>query len=158
MHVQSGHLLWWNSLLRGEERPEDITYLDFSRVFDTAFHSNFAGKPLRYGLDTWTIICIENCLNWLLVVNGSKSFCLLSQAENLRVNTGTGGTQYPYNWPRWLDRSLLQVCVWHPNGRSCTYTGWNSHSIIGIDSLKDLDVKNCVRFNKGEREFLLLGQ
>lgn len=48
-----------------EERAVDISYLDFSKVFDTVSHNIFADKLARYGLDRWTTTGVENWLDCL---------------------------------------------------------------------------------------------
>lgn len=33
----------------------DVVYLDFSKSFDTVSHNNLIDKPMKYGLDEWTV-------------------------------------------------------------------------------------------------------
>ncbi|CAM5094510.1 unnamed protein product [Eretmochelys imbricata] len=55
-------------------KAADVTSLDFSKAFDTIFHSILASKLKKYGLDEWFIRWIENwvdCQAQLVVINGS---------------------------------------------------------------------------------------
>ncbi|TRZ08930.1 hypothetical protein HGM15179_018171 [Zosterops borbonicus] len=46
-----------------EGRAVDIVYLDFSKAFNTVFHSILIGKLKKCGLDKWTVRWIEDWLN-----------------------------------------------------------------------------------------------
>ena len=41
------------------ERAMDIVYPDFSKAFDTIFHSTFVMKLRMFGTDKWTVRWIE---------------------------------------------------------------------------------------------------
>ncbi|CAM4320898.1 unnamed protein product [Lepidochelys kempii] len=54
----------------------DMLFLDFSKAFDTVSHGILASKLKKYGLDEWTIRCIESWLDHRaqrVVINGSMS-------------------------------------------------------------------------------------
>lgn len=42
------------------ERPVDIFYLDFNKVFKTVSHSFLLDELARNGLDEWSKGCVEN--------------------------------------------------------------------------------------------------
>ncbi|CAM4618109.1 unnamed protein product [Caretta caretta] len=59
-----------------EGKAVDVLFLDFSKAFDTVFHSILASKLKKYGLDEWTIRWIESwldCQAQRVVINGSMS-------------------------------------------------------------------------------------
>lgn len=48
-----------------EGRTVDVTFLNFSKVFDTVSHNFLMDKSTKYGPDKWTVQWIENWLtNW----------------------------------------------------------------------------------------------
>jgi len=58
-----------------EGRAVDVVYLHFSKAFDTDSHNILLGKLRKYGLDEWSVKCIEN---WL---NGRTQRVVISSAE-----------------------------------------------------------------------------
>ncbi|CAM5102982.1 unnamed protein product [Eretmochelys imbricata] len=59
-----------------EGKAVDVLFLDFSKAFDTVFHSILTSKLKKYGLDEWTIRWIESwldCQAQRVVINGSIS-------------------------------------------------------------------------------------
>ncbi|CAM5103511.1 unnamed protein product [Eretmochelys imbricata] len=59
-----------------EGKAVDMLFLDFSKAFDTVFHSILAIKLKKYGLDEWMIGWIESwldCQARRVVINGSMS-------------------------------------------------------------------------------------
>lgn len=46
----------------------DVVYLSFSKAFDTISHDICISKLMKYGLDVWTVRCMENCLNYQALV------------------------------------------------------------------------------------------
>ena len=59
-----------------EGNATDVVYLDFSKAFDTAFHSILLQKLAAHGLDRYALGWVRNWLDgWAqrVVVNGVKS-------------------------------------------------------------------------------------
>ncbi|CAM4561181.1 unnamed protein product [Caretta caretta] len=59
-----------------EGKAVDALFLDFSKAFDTVFHSILASKLKKYGLDEWTVRWIESwldCRAQRVAINGSMS-------------------------------------------------------------------------------------
>jgi len=46
-----------------EERAVVVVYLDFNKAFDTVSHNILTSKLRKWGLDEWSVRCIENRLN-----------------------------------------------------------------------------------------------
>ena len=58
-----------------DRKTVDIVYLDFSKTFDTVFHSIHLGKPAACGLDGYTLCWLKKWLEgWAqnMMVNGNK--------------------------------------------------------------------------------------
>ena len=61
-----------------EEKAVDVVYLDFSKAFDTDFHSILLQKLAARGLDRYTLGWVRNWLGGRaqrVVVNGVQSSC-----------------------------------------------------------------------------------
>ncbi|CAM5173342.1 unnamed protein product [Eretmochelys imbricata] len=60
----------------------DLIYLDFSKAFDTVFHSILASKLKKYGLDEWAVRWIESWLDsrvpWVVINRSVSSWQLIS--------------------------------------------------------------------------------
>jgi len=62
--------------LMDEGKVVDVVYLDFSKVFDTIYHSILLEKLAAHGLDRCALCLVKNCLDGQaqrVVVNGVKS-------------------------------------------------------------------------------------
>ena len=66
----------WVTRLVDEGKAVHVVYLDFSKAFDTVFHSILPGKLAARDLDRYTLLWVRNWLEghaqWV-VVNGVKS-------------------------------------------------------------------------------------
>ena len=71
----------WVTRLVDEGKAVHVVYLDFSKAFDTVFHSILPGKLAARDLDRYTLLWVRNWLEghaqWV-VVNGVKSSCTSS--------------------------------------------------------------------------------
>ena len=57
-------------------KASDVVYLNFSKAFNTVFHSVLPGKLAVHGLDRYTLCWVKNWLDgqaWRLVVNAVTS-------------------------------------------------------------------------------------
>lgn len=44
-------------------RAKGAVYFNFSKAFNTLSHNILTGKPIKCGLDAWTVRWTENCTN-----------------------------------------------------------------------------------------------
>lgn len=53
----------------GEGRAAEVLYLDFNKVFDIICHSILIVKLVRYSLNKWTTLQVENCQHEIKIMS-----------------------------------------------------------------------------------------
>ncbi|CAM5130292.1 unnamed protein product [Natator depressus] len=140
----------------------DVIYLDFSKAFDTVFHSILASKLKKYGLDEWTVRWIESWLDrqvpWVVINRSVSSWQLVSSGIpqgsvlgpvlfNFLVNDLDDGIPCTLN--KFASDTKLGGKIDMLEGRDSV------QSVLG--KLEDWAKRNLMRFNKDKCGVLHLG-
>ncbi|GAB0179846.1 mitochondrial enolase superfamily member 1 [Grus japonensis] len=154
-----------------EGKAVDVVCLDFSKAFDTIFHSILLEKLDAHGLDRCTLRWVKNWLDgWAqrVVVNGVKyswwpvtsgvpqGSVLGPVLFNIFVNDLDEGIKCTLMSVCYFIILMTQSCELNLKGKQLF---WSAEALQReLDRLENWAITSCMRFNKGKCQILHLGR